>query len=136
MKILKIVSPQEWGKPLHQTQSLSRIFNPQEYHYYDYIDAWYNTLYLFPKKHSWFIWFRIEILLKFSKRIIKWFVYFRLLTTIFSKPIQDIYTYFKENSSFKQGYKLISPVASQSITYILARQYVIMQIHEGVDIKE
>ena len=53
-------------------------------------------LYFIPEKHSWFIWFRKGILLKFPK----WFVDFGPLPSIFPKEINEVYTYFREHSTF------------------------------------
>jgi len=39
IKILQVITPQEWNKPLHGKISFLRSFNPQYYSYYDYIDA-------------------------------------------------------------------------------------------------
>ncbi|RDY08033.1 hypothetical protein CR513_07789, partial [Mucuna pruriens] len=55
MKIMNILSPQDWDQPLFDSKSFSRSFNPTGYTYYDYIDVWYNTLYINPEKHSWFV---------------------------------------------------------------------------------
>jgi len=135
IKIIQVITPQEWNKPLHGKKSFSRSFNPQHYSYYDYIDAWSHILYFIPKKHSWFIWFKKGIPLKFPKWFIKWFVDFGPLPSIFPAEIKEVYTYFREHSTFVPGYRLISFVASQCITWIVAWDYAITQPYEGVEIK-
>src|ERR1044072_173905 len=72
-KILKVISIEEWGQPLYQAKTFSRVHNPQIYTYYDYIDAWYNTLFYKPFQHSWFCWFKKNISLKFPSWFVKWF---------------------------------------------------------------
>jgi len=67
IKILQVITPQKWNKPLHGKRSFSRNFNPQYDSYYDYIDTWSHILYFIPEKHSWFILFRKGIPLKFPK---------------------------------------------------------------------
>jgi len=53
------------------------------------------------------------ISLKFSKWFIKWFV------EIFPIEINEVYLYFQQNSTFVLGYRLISFIASQAITWIV-----------------
>jgi len=135
IKILRIMTPQEWNQPLHSTKTFSRQFTPQYYSYFDYMEAWNNVLYLIPEKHSWFIWFKKGISLKFPKWFIKWFRDFGPLPSLFPQKVAEVYNYFREHSSFVPGYRLISFVASQSITWILAWDYSITNLYEEVDIK-
>ncbi|RDX95098.1 hypothetical protein CR513_22423, partial [Mucuna pruriens] len=69
-----------------------------------------------PMTHSWFIWFRRGISLKFPRWFIKWFIDFGPVPTIFPIETIEAYNYFSEKSSFVSGYCLISFVASQAIT--------------------
>ncbi|RDX80910.1 Enzymatic polyprotein, partial [Mucuna pruriens] len=131
IKIMNILSPQDWDQSLFDSKSFSRSFNPTGYTYYDYIDAWYNTLYINPEKHSWFVWFKKGIPLKFPKWFIKWFYHFGPLPEIFPQQVTDVYNYFKESSTFVLGYRMISFVASQSITWILAWDYMIISQYES-----
>jgi len=135
IKILKILSPEDWGQALHQHTSFSRAHHPQEYSYYDYKDAWYNTLYVEPEKHSWFLWFRKGISLKFPKWFIKWFIDIGPSPMIFPQEIQNSYEMFKNHTAFVPGYKLISFIASQAITWIVAWDYKVVTALEGTDIK-
>ncbi|RDX67953.1 Orf V, partial [Mucuna pruriens] len=130
MKVINILSPQDSNQYLFDSKTFSRQFNPPGYTYYDYIDAWFNTFYINPKKHSWFIWFKKGIPLKFSKWFVKWFYNFRLLREIFPQNVKEVYDYFKETSTFVPGYRIISFVASQSITWILVWEYVIIPQYE------
>jgi len=129
------MTPQEWNQPLHSNKSFSRQFTPPYYSHYDYIDAWNNVLYLSPEKHSWFIWFKKGISLKFPKWFIKWLRDFGPLPSFFSQKVAKIYNYFREQSTFVLGYRLISFVASQSIKWILAWDYTITNLYEKVNIK-
>ncbi|RDX88182.1 hypothetical protein CR513_30262, partial [Mucuna pruriens] len=52
IKILNILSHQDWNQPLFQQKSLSRSFLPQHYTYYNYMDAWYHVLYLVDVFHK------------------------------------------------------------------------------------
>ncbi|RDX95106.1 hypothetical protein CR513_22413, partial [Mucuna pruriens] len=99
------------------------------------MDAWYHVLYLTPGTHFWFIWFRCVISLKFPRWFIKWFIDFGPVPTIFSLEIKEAYDYFGEKSSFVPSYLLISFVASQAITWIMAWEYTTIQQYETVDIK-
>ncbi|RDX79350.1 hypothetical protein CR513_40241, partial [Mucuna pruriens] len=56
----------------------------------------------------------------------KWFYNFGILPEIFPQNVKEVYDYFKETSTFVQGYRMISFVASQSIIWILAWEYVII----------
>jgi len=54
--IHKIMSPFEWGMDhLHTPIVLSVQFRPQTYNFKDYMDAWYNFMYLRPGSHTWFV---------------------------------------------------------------------------------
>ncbi|ESW10511.1 hypothetical protein PHAVU_009G215900 [Phaseolus vulgaris] len=102
IKILQVLTPQEWNQPLHNKNSLSRKFDPQQYSYYDYMDAWING-----------------ISLKFPRWFIKWFVDFGPLPSIFPTEINEVYSYFQQNYTFVPGYRLISFITSQAITWIV-----------------
>lgn len=54
--INKVMSPFEWGMDhLHTPIGLSVQYRPQTYNFKDYVDAWYNFLFLRPKTHTWFV---------------------------------------------------------------------------------
>ncbi|RDX87438.1 hypothetical protein CR513_31087, partial [Mucuna pruriens] len=97
IKILTILSHQDWNQPMFEQKSFSRSFLPQHSTYYDYMDVWYH-----------FIWFRRGISLKFPRWFIKWFIDFEPVPTIFPLEINETYNYFGEKSSFVPGYHLIS----------------------------
>jgi len=99
------------------------------------MDAWTNVLLISLEKHSWFIWFRKGISLKFPIWFIKWFVDFGPLSSIFPTEINEVYSYFQQNSTFLPGYRLISFITSQAITWIVAWDYTLVQPYEGVEIK-
>nr|KYP34346.1 polyprotein [Cajanus cajan] len=120
-KILKIITPDEWNQPLYKTNNFTRTFEPQQYSYYDYIDGWTNFLYLHPKTHSWFIWFRRGISLKFPKWFLEWFIKFGL--EIFPNEVSEVFNYFKQKTTFLTGYKFISFIVSQNITWIMSWDY-------------
>lgn len=131
MKVLNILSPQDWKVPLYETRSFTRRFSPQQYNYYDYMDAWSKVLLIKPGTYSWFIWFKGGISLKFPK----WFVDYGPLPSIFLEEVQEVYTFFKQNSSFVLGYNLISFIASQTVTWIMAWEYTIQSPYEGIEFK-
>lgn len=83
------------GQPLYQEKSFSRIFNPQTFTYYDYITTWSHVLFLNPDTHSWFLWFKRGISLKFPKWFLQWFLNYGPTAAIFPEPVQEIYEYFK-----------------------------------------
>jgi len=51
-KILKVRLVQDWNQELYKFKVFSRQISLQSYNYYDYIDAWYNTL---PSAFSTFV---------------------------------------------------------------------------------
>ncbi|RDY14523.1 hypothetical protein CR513_00407, partial [Mucuna pruriens] len=80
----------DWNQHLFDAKSFSRLFNLLGYIYYDYIDAWFNTLYINPKKHSWFVWLKRGIPLKFPKWFVKWFYNFGPLPEIFPQNVIEL----------------------------------------------
>ncbi|KAL4288830.1 hypothetical protein AHAS_Ahas19G0325400 [Arachis hypogaea] len=115
IKITKVITLSKWERPSFHCKSFTRKFEPQHYSYYDYMDAWWNTLYLSSNPHSWFIWFRKRIFLQFPKRFQIWFQKFRPIEAIFSKEASMTYEYFKNKTSFLDGYKLISFIPTTKI---------------------
>lgn len=135
IKILRVIAPNEWGQPLFEPKTFSRQFSPQTFTYFDYMTAWSNMLYLSPETHSWFIWFRRGISLKFPRWFVKWFMTYGPTQDIFPEPVKEVYDYFSEKSTFVQGYQMISFIASQGITWIAAWKYTIYHPYEDIDMK-
>lgn len=135
LKINKVIHPDEWGQPLYEEKPFTRYFTPQTYSYYDYITAWTNVLLLSPDTHSWFLWFKRGISLKFPKWFVTWFLDYGPIPAIFPDPVQEVYKYFKEKSTFVEGYCFISFVASQGIIWIMAWEYIYTRYSESVNIK-
>jgi len=75
------------------------------------------------------------ISLKFPRWFIKWFVNFGPLTSIFPTKINEVYSYFRQNSTFVPGYRLIYFIVSQAITWIVVWDYTFVQPYEGVKFK-
>ena len=71
---------------------------------------------------------------KIPKWFIRWFFNVGPSISIFPKEVQDIYQYFKEKANFVQGYKLISFVASQGITWIMTWDYSTANFSDDIDI--
>jgi len=46
-----------------------------------------------------------------------------------------MYTCFRQHSTFVSSYQLISFVASQSTTWIVAWDYIVINLYNGIDIK-
>jgi len=57
-----------------------------------------------------------EYLLKFPRWFREWFVDFGPLPSIFPTKINEVYSYFRQNSTFVPGYRLISFIVFQAIT--------------------
>ncbi|XLU94640.1 hypothetical protein S245_008992, partial [Arachis hypogaea] len=112
IKIIKILSLQEWEIPPYQSKSFSLKFEPQNYTYYDYQEAWNQMLFLSPSSHSWFIWFRNGISLQFPKWFQAWFQNFGTIEAFFPKEGSMAYEYFKSKLTFLQEYKFISFIAA------------------------
>ncbi|KAL4344934.1 hypothetical protein AHAS_Ahas11G0228000 [Arachis hypogaea] len=85
IKIMKVITLSEWERPPFYYKNFTKKFEPQHYSYYDYIDTWWNTRYLSPNLHSWFLWFCKEISLQFPKWFQVWFQEFGPIEAIFSK---------------------------------------------------
>ena len=100
LKILKIITISEWNQPTYKPKSLSRQFTPQTYTYNDYKDAWCNMFYYKPYQHSWFIWFKRGISLKFPKWFLKWYFDFGPFPLIFPQEVDNSFKYFKEKTNF------------------------------------
>ncbi|XP_029125188.1 uncharacterized protein LOC114915130 [Cajanus cajan] len=134
-KILKIMTPEEWGQPIYQPKSFSRQFQPQTYTYYDYTMAWTYMLYLKPKTHSWFFWFRRGISLKFPKWFLQWFYTWGPIRELFPQEVSENFDYFKEITTFLPNYKMITFVASQNITWIVTWDYIFRQPYDNVPLR-
>ena len=65
--------------------------------------------------------------LKFPKRFIKWFNDIGPSVNLFLQQVKDNYQYFNEKTTFVQGYRFISFVASQGITWIMSWDYDMIQ---------
>ncbi|RDY06063.1 hypothetical protein CR513_10017, partial [Mucuna pruriens] len=102
MKIMNILSPQDWDQSLFDSKSFSRSFNPTR------CLVQHSLLY-----------------------------HFGPLPEIFPQQVTEVYNYFKESSTFVPRYRIISFVASQSITWILAWDYMIISQYESeiIDMK-
>ena len=85
-------------------------------------------------QHPWFMWFKRGISLKYLKWFIRYFFDFKPSISIFPKEVQDIYQYFKEKTNFVQGYRLISFVASQGITWIMTWDYSAAKLSDDIDL--
>ncbi|XLU49654.1 hypothetical protein S245_044468, partial [Arachis hypogaea] len=123
IKIMKILSLQEWELPPYQSKSFSLKFEPQNYTYYDYQEAWNHILFLSPTPHSWFTWFRKGISLQFPKWFQAWFQNFGPIEAFFPKEASMAYEYFKSKSSFLQEYKFILFIAAMGISWIMTWEY-------------
>nr|KYP31727.1 hypothetical protein KK1_047809 [Cajanus cajan] len=124
----------EW-KDIHQPKSFTRQFHPQTYTYYDYTMAWTYMLYLQPKTHSWFFWFRRGISLKFPKWFLQWFYTWGPIRELFPQEVSENNNYFKEVTTFLPNYKMITFVASQNITWIVTWDYIFRQPYDNVPLK-
>ena len=114
-KILKVLSVKDMNQELYKSKAFSRQFSPQPYNYYDYIDAWYNTFYLWHFQHSWFFWFKKGISLKFPKWFLMWFNNIGPTVNLLPQQVKDNCEYVNEITTFVQGYRFISFVASQGL---------------------
>ena len=54
-KILKIISEKDWEQNPFTHKQFSENFVLQTFDYVDYKNVWYNTFYLRPSSHSWFL---------------------------------------------------------------------------------
>ena len=54
-KILKIISEKDWEQNPFTHKQFSENFVPQTFDYIDYKNVWYNTFYVRPSSHSWFL---------------------------------------------------------------------------------
>ncbi|XP_057442877.1 uncharacterized protein LOC130734457 isoform X2 [Lotus japonicus] len=134
IKILKVLTPQDWNAPLHYFKQFSRQFDPPSYNYFDYTDAWYYALYLYPYQHSWFIWFKKGISLKFPQWFKVWFCKVGLDESIFPEEVKPLFKYFAQKSNFIMEDKLLMFTASQAISWILTWDWRTVEIYEDTEL--
>ena len=65
--------------------------------------------------------------LKFPKWFFKWFNDIGPSVNLFLQQVKDNYQYFNEKTTFVQGYRFISFVANQGITWIMSWDYDMIQ---------
>lgn len=135
IKILKVLSIQDWGQELFKSKTFTRQFNPQEYNYYDYMAAWNNALYLSPSPHSWFLWFKKGISLQVPKWFMKWFYDFGPIVDIFPKEASMGYEYFKSKTYFVPEHQLLAYVAAMGICWIMAWDYDSMKYIDNLSVQ-
>ena len=119
VKLLQIYSLENWPILIHHWRSFSRKFQPLHYTYFDYIDAWYNILYLRLFSNSWFFWFKRKISLNFPKWFISWFHYFGPNSQIFSEIITLLFNIFKANTIYQKESWILSYFATFGISWII-----------------
>jgi hypothetical protein len=117
-KIQKILSPSDWKAHPSSTRSFSRRFSPQQYSYFDYMDAWNNMLYYQPYDHSWFIWFKKDFPLKFPFWFIKWFHEWGPEVNIYPDFAAQAFENFSKEIKFPDHLKILIFHASFGISWI------------------
>ncbi|GMN45133.1 hypothetical protein TIFTF001_014326 [Ficus carica] len=106
-KVHKILSFEDWAKSLRQRNVFKEVsIQPRSYSYFDYIEAWEQTLYYqnTQNSHSWFI------TLKIGKKYVEdsfpnwfkdWFDYFKPSTAILPDEVKKAFELFSKKNSKK-----------------------------------
>lgn len=134
VKILKVLNMQEWNQPLFQSKQFSRVFTPSGYNYFDYMDAWYYFLYLRPFQHSWFVWFKKGISLRFPQWFKLWFHQVGLDFSIFPEEVQPLFKHFVQKTHFRPEERLLYFTASQAISWIMTWDWCSFQLYNETDL--
>ena len=101
-KILKIISPNEWGQSLDTHKMFPQTFRPKSYDYHDYINTWYYTFFFRPFDYLWFFLWGDEMQNQNDFPIQEWWLFlffFCAIKDIFCPQILEWYKYFNEHGS-------------------------------------
>ena len=95
LKNFRVLKLSHWPQEMYVLQKFSKLFNPQLYTYWDYMEAWYKVLWHESHNHSWFITFcKKSYKTNFRNWFIKWWSYFGLTPEIFPIEVQRAYHHF------------------------------------------
>jgi hypothetical protein len=127
-KINKVLSPSDWGMAPYTKKSFSRVFSPQHYNYFDYMDAWSFFLHLLPYEHTWFIWFNKKISLSFPNWFVQWFEVYGLNKHILPDYALQAFERFSQSTTCPRHKSLLAFCAVFGITWITAWSFATQQI--------
>ena len=96
-KILKILTEKDWDQNPFTHKRFSQNFDPQTFDFYDYKNAWYNTLCIRPSSHSWFFNWGENLQKSFSNWFQEWWLFMGATPNIFFPKISKSFEYFKAN---------------------------------------
>ena len=101
VKILKVLTLEEWGSRPYISKVLSNFPSYPQYNYYDYQEAWEKTFLLRNFDHSWFFQFDNQFSNTYPKWFIHWFRFMGIRPEAFPKEISEAFsrftTYFQQN---------------------------------------
>ncbi|QHO41404.1 uncharacterized protein DS421_5g145440 [Arachis hypogaea] len=93
IQILKVLTPNQFGKNPNNTKKFSNPYDPIGYSYWDYVDAWTRVFWLQnnQNRHSWLIYFKKNTNYQFPNWFSQWWDYFGPLPEILPPPADEGY---------------------------------------------
>ncbi|GJQ95979.1 hypothetical protein Tco_0007118 [Tanacetum coccineum] len=95
VKIIKIISPKEWGNRLFTNRTLSCYPDYPAYNYHDYTEAWDKAFLLKAHFHTWFFHFAENFSLDYPKWFVKWFKSMGQIPESFPTKVLEGYNQYK-----------------------------------------
>ncbi|GJW92743.1 hypothetical protein Tco_0172415 [Tanacetum coccineum] len=95
VKIIKVLSPEDWGNKPFTNKVLSCYPDYPGYNYYDYIEAWNKAFLLKAHFHTWFFHFCEEFSLKYPRWFTKWYKTMGIIPEVFSLQVLAGYNQYK-----------------------------------------
>ncbi|GJS03289.1 hypothetical protein Tco_0319797 [Tanacetum coccineum] len=95
VKIIKVISLEEWGNRPCTHKTLSCYPDYPAYNYYDYMEAWDKAFLLKAHFHTWFFHFAEEFSLNYPKWFVKWFRFMGQIPESFPAKVLEGYNQYK-----------------------------------------
>ncbi|GKD57651.1 hypothetical protein Tco_1291038 [Tanacetum coccineum] len=95
VKIIKVLSPEDWGNKPFTNKVLSCYPDYPGYNYYDYIEAWNKAFLLKAHFHTWFFHFSEEFSLKYPRWFTKWYKIMGIIPEVFPPQVLAGYNQYK-----------------------------------------
>ncbi|GKA54682.1 hypothetical protein Tco_0753631 [Tanacetum coccineum] len=102
VKIIKVITLEEWGSRPCIYKTLSCYPDYPAYNYYDYMEAWDKAFLLKAHFHTWFFHFAEEFSLNYPKWFVKWFKSMGQIPESFPIKVLEGYNQYK-NMFLQEG---------------------------------
>lgn len=105
IQILKVITPNQFGKNPNNLKKFSQNFDPIGYNYWDYIDAWSRVFWFQNKmnRHSWLIYFKRGVNYTFPNWFIQWWDFFGPIPQILPPPAEEGFKLFSKMYNSKES---------------------------------